>query len=314
MLALREQGKASTFFERFPDAAAEVGTGGAQPLHFCGMGRENQMATSAVIRAGGDVNALDTYGYTPLHRMASNDLEVGAEALLNAGANPNSVGASDETPEETAMMKRKVLETIRRWKRENPSGARGRSKVLGVIALGGSREDVRGAYVRTEPEQVPGGFSAVCKLQVRSVKKYSAETLFGVAFISQYSFQGWNVEKTWSKLNGGKEWFKQVYGDHMGIDKFELIPEKMPGGGHPSYMYVNQQDKLWWLDGHDGMGHATAYVPEDLRVDGPPGYHKGSGAVQHGWSPLEGDKIRLPVFLLFRDQAEFEAVLQKFKS
>ena len=169
MLALRKVEEASAFFERFPDAAAEVGTGGAQPLHFCGMGRDNQGATGAVIRAGGDVNALDTYGYTPLHRMASNDLDAGAEALLNAGASPDSVGASDETPEETAAMKRKVLETIRRWKRENPSGAPGRSKVVGVIALGGSREDVRGAYVRmgSEQVQVPSGFSAVCKQQVR---------------------------------------------------------------------------------------------------------------------------------------------------
>ena len=167
MMALRKQDEASAFFERFPDAAAEVGTGGAQPLHFCGMGRDNQGATGAVIRAGGDVNALDTYGYTPLHRMASNDLEAGAEALLNAGASPDSVGASDETPEETAAMKRKVLETIRRWKRENPSGAPGRSKVVGVIALGGSREDVRGVYVRMGPEQLPSGFSAVCKQQVR---------------------------------------------------------------------------------------------------------------------------------------------------
>ena len=155
MLALRRQGEASAFFERYPDAAAEVGTGGAQPLHFCGMGRENQMATSAVIQAGGDVNALDTYGhgYTPLHRMASNDLEVGAEALLRAGANPDCLGASDETPEETAFMKRKALESIRRWKRENPSGAPGRSKVVGVITLGGSRADVRGAYVRAGPER-----------------------------------------------------------------------------------------------------------------------------------------------------------------
>lgn len=34
-------------------------------------------------------SAVDTYGYRPLHRMASNNLAVGAEALLAAGANPN---------------------------------------------------------------------------------------------------------------------------------------------------------------------------------------------------------------------------------
>ncbi len=42
-----------------------------------------------LIEAGADIEALDTYGYTPLHRMASNNLAVGAEALLVAGADPN---------------------------------------------------------------------------------------------------------------------------------------------------------------------------------------------------------------------------------
>ena len=121
------------------------------------------------------------------------------------------------------------------------------------------------------------------------------------------------MEKTWSKLNGGKEWFRQEYGEKDEMDKFEAISERAAGGGHPSYMYVNEQDKLWWLDGRDGMGLATAYVPEDLRKDGPPGYHRGSGADRHGWAPLGDERIRLPVFLLFRDQAEFEAVLEKFK-
>lgn len=32
--------------------------------------------------------AVDTYGYRPLHRMASNNLAIGAEALLRAGADP----------------------------------------------------------------------------------------------------------------------------------------------------------------------------------------------------------------------------------
>lgn len=31
---------------------------------------------------------MDTYGYRPLHRMASNNLAIGAKALLDAGADP----------------------------------------------------------------------------------------------------------------------------------------------------------------------------------------------------------------------------------
>ena len=59
---------------KFPDLANDVATGGASPLHTCGMSLANQYATEFLIARGGDVNALDTYGYTPLHRMASNDL------------------------------------------------------------------------------------------------------------------------------------------------------------------------------------------------------------------------------------------------
>lgn len=43
-------------------------------------------AVQVLIDAGADIEALDTYGYTPLHRMASNNLAAGAEALLKAGA------------------------------------------------------------------------------------------------------------------------------------------------------------------------------------------------------------------------------------
>merc|ERR1719380_212136 len=47
--------------------------------------------------AGADVGALDSYGYTPLFRMASNNLAEGAEALLRAGADPGFRSARGET-------------------------------------------------------------------------------------------------------------------------------------------------------------------------------------------------------------------------
>lgn len=72
-----------------PHLVNDVATGGATPLHTCGMSRSGQMSTQVLIEAGADIEALDTYGYTPLHRMASNNLAVGAEALLAAGADPN---------------------------------------------------------------------------------------------------------------------------------------------------------------------------------------------------------------------------------
>lgn len=68
------------------DLVNEISTGGATPLHTCGMSRKGQLCTQIIIDYGGDINAIDTYGYKPLHRMASNNLPIGAEALLKSGA------------------------------------------------------------------------------------------------------------------------------------------------------------------------------------------------------------------------------------
>jgi ankyrin repeat protein len=62
------------------------------------MSRVNQLSTQLLVRRGGKVDALDTYGYTPLHRMASNNLAVGAEALLTAGADVHAVTSQGATP------------------------------------------------------------------------------------------------------------------------------------------------------------------------------------------------------------------------
>ena len=80
----------------------EVMTGGAQPLHMCGMSQHGQASTGVIISLGGNIEALDTYGMTPLHRMASNNLATGALALLNAGADPNNAGLIHSTPSQIA--------------------------------------------------------------------------------------------------------------------------------------------------------------------------------------------------------------------
>jgi len=66
--------------------ANELGTGGATPLHMCGMSQNGQKSTQTLIELGGDINAADTWGYQPIHRMASNNLEAGMETLILAGA------------------------------------------------------------------------------------------------------------------------------------------------------------------------------------------------------------------------------------
>ena len=74
-----------------PKLAFEISTGGATPLHVCGMSKVGQHSTALIIEArqrGGsaDLDAVDTWGYTALQRHATNGLAEGARALLEAGA------------------------------------------------------------------------------------------------------------------------------------------------------------------------------------------------------------------------------------
>ena len=60
--------------DKYPDLADDISTGGARPLHMCGMSRRGQTTTEFLVSRGADIEALDTYGFRPLHRMASNNL------------------------------------------------------------------------------------------------------------------------------------------------------------------------------------------------------------------------------------------------
>ncbi|GMI01806.1 hypothetical protein TrVE_jg3600 [Triparma verrucosa] len=96
----------------YPELVNEISTGGATPLHTCGMSQKNQLSTSLIITHGGSLSALDTYGFTPLHRMASNNLSVGASALLEAGA-----GLDDEIWKIARQSEAKeVLEVFEKWR------------------------------------------------------------------------------------------------------------------------------------------------------------------------------------------------------
>ena len=94
----------------FPHLVNEVSTGGGKPLHNAGMSSNGQHCAQVLIDYGADLNALDAYGYNALHRMASNDLDIGAEALVKAGLDPNfkpSDGSTD-SPIEIAQKQRNV--------------------------------------------------------------------------------------------------------------------------------------------------------------------------------------------------------------
>jgi len=58
----------------------------------CGMSKSEQDAVNPLVQRGADIESLDTYGMTPLHRMTSNNLPVGAKMLLDAGADVRKGG------------------------------------------------------------------------------------------------------------------------------------------------------------------------------------------------------------------------------
>ena len=110
--------KVSEILNDFPGLVNDVSTGGATPLHTCGMSKQGQYSTQVLIDHGADIHAIDTYGMNALHRMASNDLAVGGEALVKAGLDPNSIGKAAEaensglyslrTPNEIARQSRSI--------------------------------------------------------------------------------------------------------------------------------------------------------------------------------------------------------------
>lgn len=81
----------------------EISTGGARPLHVCGMSKRGQDSVTILIGAGAEVDARDTYGFTPLHRMASNNLARGAKDLIENGADVSAVTGSGNTPLQVAL-------------------------------------------------------------------------------------------------------------------------------------------------------------------------------------------------------------------
>ena len=59
--ALGNDTEVSRLLDKWPDLVNDVATGGAQPLHMCGMSASNQRSTALLIAYGGDIEALDTY-------------------------------------------------------------------------------------------------------------------------------------------------------------------------------------------------------------------------------------------------------------
>jgi hypothetical protein len=211
-------GKLIPLLDKFPELVNDVTTGGAQPLHTCGMSRNNQIAVSALVERGADLEALDTYGMTPLHRMASNNLAVGANMLLEAGADVFNKGKVKISPMSMAKdsaahaVVQVLKEAEEKAKNKNTSGSK--ENVTHLTVLGSNILEVNGNYLPKTPLEIPSGFAKVC------------------------DHQGWNTNDMWSKLNG-LDLAKDIWFAHS---------------DNASYIYWNKNDKKWWIDEPDGSG------------------------------------------------------------
>ena len=168
-----------------PDLVNDVSTGGAVPLHTCGMSVDNQHATAFVISRGGDIEAVDTYGYTPLDRMASNNLAIGAKALLEAGAAADHGDPMKVAKDSAAASVIEVLEAhVKGYGEARPAG----TTVAAMWVFAPQHPEISGRYHWCTRAAIPPGFRSVCEQQ------------------------GWDPEATWEKLNGADNgvWFSHM--------------------------------------------------------------------------------------------------------
>ena len=67
-----------SLLSQFPDLVNDVSTGGAQPLHMAGMSGRNQGSVHSLVEHGADIEAMDTYGFTPLLRISAANRSIGS--------------------------------------------------------------------------------------------------------------------------------------------------------------------------------------------------------------------------------------------
>lgn len=221
--ALGDNKKVASLLGKFSDLVNDVSTGGAQPLHFCGMSATNQHSTALLISHGADIEALDTYGMTPLHRMASNNLAIGAKALLDAGADPANRGKTGEPPLKTARgsAAHAVIEVL-----EKHGNKRRPVPIARIVLAGAGVASINGEYVATDADEIPAGFGTVCQQQ------------------------GWASEMMWKKLNAGAAWYKASNGAYIywnQSDKHWWIDEPGGSGVYKAPAPPHAPPQLGWI-------------------------------------------------------------------
>lgn len=219
--ALKSTAELENLLVKFPDLVNDVTTGGAQPLHMCGMSKRNEDKVDLLVANGADIEALDTYGMTPLHRMASNNLPVGARMLLEAGADLDNAGQIGAKPEVIAQQAdaKQVLAVFREYRKKNKAQYMNtESNRVSHIEV-----SVPAEHEKTERASLNGRYN---------VKDGKHE--IPVSFAKVCTQNGWPVDATWARLNGGRKWYQHE--------------------NNNSYVYYNSGDSQWWIDGPSGLG------------------------------------------------------------
>ena len=189
-------------------------------MHMCGMSKNKQYAVKYLVEHGADIEALDTYGMTPLHRVASNNLRTGAKMLLEAGADVTNTGKCGRSPLQVARGSdaSAVMEVLIPYlkKAESSQGSSGsKSNVIRLTVTDSVLSDVNGDYYPQSPSNIPKGFADVC------------------------TAMDWDTQSMWTKLNGLDTSTNNIWFAHTEND---------------SYIYHNKGDGKWWIDGPDGKG------------------------------------------------------------
>lgn len=68
-----------------------LGYGGATPLHMAALTPDGTQMMQLLLSNGADPNAIDAFGFTPLHRVIQSGNIEGATLLLSNGANVTQV-------------------------------------------------------------------------------------------------------------------------------------------------------------------------------------------------------------------------------
>lgn len=265
--ALRDVHALKALLDKYPDLVNDVSTGGALPLHMCGMGGSRADAVELLCERGADMEAVDTYGYTPLQRMASNNLVDAARVLVRRGVNIDSTGACGDTPLQVALRSdaKAVVGLLRqRYDTTTKSDSDpGHYAVTSITVMGAGQDQVNGKYSVRPGTVIPKRFESVCQRE------------------------GWDPVRMWAELSGAHgaaatsvEWYE--HDNH-------------------SYIYLNTRDGHWWMDAPDGLGvykapavatpsPPTARTPSTARAPPVPG-HAAHG--HGGWFVIDDTKKHL---------------------